>query len=148
MVTGGLSGRGSRGLYDRFRGRLVWPIRDTTGDTVGFGARRLFDDDRIAAKYLNTSETPIYKKSQVLYGLDAAKKAISTERRAIVVEGYTDVMACPPVRRRGRGRHLRHGLRHRAHQDPAPDHARRDRRPARPASSSPSTATPPARRPR
>ena len=93
VVTGGLSGRGSRGLYDRFRGRLVWPIRDTTGDTVGFGARRLFDDDRIAAKYLNTSETPIYKKSQVLYGLDAAKKAISTERRAIVVEGYTDVMA-------------------------------------------------------
>ena len=93
IVTGGLSGRGSRGLYDRFRGRLVWPIRDTTGDTVGFGARRLFDDDRIAAKYLNTSETPIYKKSQVLYGLDAAKKAISTERRAVVVEGYTDVMA-------------------------------------------------------
>ena len=93
VVTGGLSGRGSRGLYDRFRGRLMWPIRDTTGDTVGFGARRLFDDDRIAAKYLNTSETPIYKKSSVLYGLDAAKKAISTERRAVVVEGYTDVMA-------------------------------------------------------
>ncbi|MEO5608347.1 MAG: DNA primase, partial [Ornithinibacter sp.] len=93
MVGGGLSGRGSRGLYDRFRGRLVWPIRDTTGDTVGFGARRLFDDDRIAAKYLNTSETPIYKKSTVLYGLDAAKKAISTGRRAVVVEGYTDVMA-------------------------------------------------------
>ncbi len=93
MVGGGLSGRGSRGLYDRFRGRLVWPIRDTTGDTVGFGARRLFDDDRIAAKYLNTSETPIYKKSSVLYGLDAAKKAISTGRRAVVVEGYTDVMA-------------------------------------------------------
>ena len=93
MVGGGLSGRGSRGLYDRFRGRLVWPIRDTTGDTVGFGARRLYDDDRIAAKYLNTSETPIYKKSTVLYGLDAAKKAISTGRRAVVVEGYTDVMA-------------------------------------------------------
>ena len=93
MVTGGLSGRGSRGLYDRFRGRLVWPIRDTTGDTVGFGARRVLDDDRIAAKYLNTSETPIYKKSQVLYGLDSAKKAIATERQAVVVEGYTDVMA-------------------------------------------------------
>ena len=93
MVTGGLSGRGSRGLYDRFRGRLVWPIRDTTGDTVGFGARRILDDDRIAAKYLNTSETPIYKKSQVLYGLDSAKKAIATERQAVVVEGYTDVMA-------------------------------------------------------
>ncbi len=93
LVTGGLCGRGSRGLYDRFRGRLVWPIRDTTGDTVGFGARRLFDADRIAAKYLNTSETPIYRKSQVLYGLDLAKKAISADRRAVVVEGYTDVMA-------------------------------------------------------
>ena len=94
LVVGGLSGRGSRGVYDRFRGRLVWPIRDITGDTVGFGARRLFDDDRIAAKYLNTSETPIYRKSTVLYGLDLAKKAIAGERRAVVVEGYTDVMAC------------------------------------------------------
>ena len=94
LVTGGLAGRGSRGLYDRFRGRLVWPIRDITGDTVGFGARRIFPDDRIEAKYLNTSETPIYKKSSVLYGLDAAKKAISAQRVAVVVEGYTDVMAC------------------------------------------------------
>ena len=94
MVTGGLAGRGSRGLYDRFRGRLVWPIRDITGDTVGFGARRLFDDDRIEAKYLNTAETPIYKKSSVLYGLDLAKKPISQNRQAVVVEGYTDVMAC------------------------------------------------------
>jgi DNA primase len=65
------------GLYDRFRGRLMWPIRDTSGDTIGFGARRIFDDDRIEAKYLNTTETPIYKKSTVLYGLDLAKKAIS-----------------------------------------------------------------------
>ena len=94
IVTGGLGGRGSRGLYDRFRGRLVWPIRDITGDTVGFGARRIFDDDRIEAKYLNTSETPIYKKSTVLYGLDLAKKKIAAERTAVVVEGYTDVMAC------------------------------------------------------
>lgn len=94
IVLGGLCGRGSRGVYDRFRGRLVWPIRDITGDTVGFGARRLFDDDRIAAKYLNTSETPIYKKSTVLYGLDAAKKSIAGERKAVIVEGYTDVMAC------------------------------------------------------
>src|SRR3954470_11845786 len=94
LVTGGIAGRGSRGLYDRFRGRLVWPIRDITGDTVGFGARRIFDDDRIDAKYLNTSETPIYKKSTVLYGLDLAKKKISQGRRAVVVEGYTDVMAC------------------------------------------------------
>jgi DNA primase len=94
LVVGGLAGRGSRGLYDRFRGRLVWPIRDITGDTVGFGARRIFDNDRIEAKYLNTSETPIYKKSTVLYGLDLAKKKISSTRQAVVVEGYTDVMAC------------------------------------------------------
>src|SRR6478735_826835 len=94
LVTGGIAGRGSRGLYDRFRGRLVWPIREITGDTVGFGARRIFDDDRIEAKYLNTSETPIYKKSTVLYGLDLAKKKISQGRQAVVVEGYTDVMAC------------------------------------------------------
>ena len=93
IVAGGLASRG-RGLYDRFRGRLMWPIRDITGDVVGFGARRLFDDDRIEAKYLNTSETTIYKKSSVLYGLDLAKKAIARDREAVVVEGYTDVMAC------------------------------------------------------
>jgi DNA primase len=93
IVSGGLASRG-RGLYDRFRGRLMWPIRDITGDVVGFGARRLFDDDRIEAKYLNTSETAIYKKSLVLYGLDFAKKAIARDRQAVVVEGYTDVMAC------------------------------------------------------
>ncbi|MGN6299890.1 MAG: DNA primase [Angustibacter sp.] len=94
IVLAGLAGRGSRGPYDRFRGRLMWPIHDITGDCVGFGARRLYDDDRIEAKYLNTSETPLFKKSQVLYGLDLAKKAIATSRRAVVVEGYTDVMAC------------------------------------------------------
>ncbi len=93
LVVGGLAGRGSRGLYDRFRGRLVWPIRDITGDVLGFGARRLFDDDRIEAKYLNTAETPLYRKSSVLYGLDAARKAMARERTAVVVEGYTDVMA-------------------------------------------------------
>ncbi|NYJ74278.1 DNA primase [Allobranchiibius huperziae] len=92
VVLAGLVGRG-RGLYDRFRGRLVWPIHDITGDPVGFGARRIFDDDRIEAKYLNTAETPIYKKTQVLYGLDLAKKAIARDRKAVIVEGYTDVMA-------------------------------------------------------
>jgi DNA primase len=94
VVLAGLVGRGQRGPYDRFRGRVMWPIHDITGDCVGFGARRLFDDDRIEAKYLNTSETPLFKKSQVLYGLDLAKKAVSTQRQAVVVEGYTDVMAC------------------------------------------------------
>jgi DNA primase len=94
IVAAGLAGRGPRGLYDRFRGRLVWPIRDVAGDVVGFGARRLFDDDRIEAKYLNTPETVLYKKSQVLYGLDLAKKEIARSRQVVVVEGYTDVMAC------------------------------------------------------
>lgn len=93
LVVSGLAGRGQRGLYDRFRGRLMWPIRNAAADTVGFGARRLFDDDRIEAKYLNTAETPIYKKSQVLYGLDLARKAMAKQRQAVVVEGYTDVMA-------------------------------------------------------
>jgi DNA primase len=94
LVASGLAARGQRGLYDRFRGRLVWPIRDLAGDVVGFGARRLFDDDRIEAKYLNTPETVLYKKSQVLYGLDLAKKEIARTRQVVVVEGYTDVMAC------------------------------------------------------
>ncbi len=93
MVASGLVGEG-RGLYDRFRGRLMWPIRDTSGDTIGFGARRIFDDDRIEAKYLNTPETSIYKKSQVLYGIDLARREIRTSSQAVIVEGYTDVMAC------------------------------------------------------
>ncbi|MBV7363893.1 DNA primase [Actinomycetaceae bacterium TAE3-ERU4] len=92
LAVSGLFSTGSRGIYDRFRGRLMWPIRDITGATVGFGARRLGDDDK-GPKYLNTPETPIYKKSQVLYGLDLAKKSISTEKEVVVVEGYTDVMA-------------------------------------------------------
>ncbi|MDQ1293888.1 MAG: primase [Actinomycetota bacterium] len=94
LLSSGLAGRGQRGLYDRFRGRLVWPIRDVTGDVVGFGARRLFEDDRIEAKYLNTPETSIYRKSQVLYGVDLAKRQIARKRQVVVVEGYTDVMAC------------------------------------------------------
>ncbi|MGI9085467.1 MAG: DNA primase [Aeromicrobium sp.] len=94
LLVGGLASRGQRGLYDRFRGRLLWPIREMTGEIIGFGARRMFDDDRVEAKYLNTSETPIYKKSQVLYGLDLARRHISSASQAVVVEGYTDVMAC------------------------------------------------------
>lgn len=93
LSASGLVSQGDRGVYDRFRGRLVWPIRDVTGQTVGFGARRLLDDDK-GPKYLNTPETAVYHKSQVLYGLDLAKRDISKSHRVVVVEGYTDVMAC------------------------------------------------------
>ncbi|MCY1158413.1 MAG: primase, partial [Citricoccus sp.] len=88
----GLFSEGQRGIYDRFRGRLVWPIRDMTGATIGFGARKLFEDDP-GPKYLNTPETQLYKKSQVLYGIDAAKRNVARKRQLVVVEGYTDVMA-------------------------------------------------------
>ena len=95
LVTAGLARQSSRGtLIDRFHRRLLWPIRDISGDVVGFGARRLFPDDPIEAKYLNTPETPLYKKSQMLYGVDLAKRDIARRRQAVIVEGYTDVMAC------------------------------------------------------
>jgi DNA primase len=85
---------GQRGPIDRFRNRLTWPIKDITGDVVGFGCRKLASDEEDQGpKYLNTPETPIYKKSQVLYGLDVAKKEIAKKRQAVIVEGYTDVMA-------------------------------------------------------
>src|SRR5690554_5101493 len=93
LLASGVVGKGDRGIYDRFRGRLIWPIRDVTGQTLGFGARRLLDDDT-GPKYLNTPETAVYHKSQVLYGLDLAKRDISRGKQVVVVEGYTDVMAC------------------------------------------------------
>ncbi|MGW5348400.1 DNA primase [Streptomyces sp. NPDC004050] len=94
LITSGLSQDSRSGKpIDRFRGRLMWPIRDISGEVVGFGARKLREDDN-GPKYLNTPETPIYKKSQVLYGIDLAKKEIARTSRAVVVEGYTDVMAC------------------------------------------------------
>ena len=93
LEAAGLVSRGDRGIYDRFRGRLIWPIRDVTGATIGFGARRLRDDDQ-GPKYLNTAETSVYHKAKALYGIDLAKRAISKDRRVVVVEGYTDVMAC------------------------------------------------------
>ncbi|MEU6367056.1 DNA primase [Streptomyces sp. NPDC046931] len=93
LILSGLSQEGRRGPIDRFRGRLMWPIRDIGGDVVGFGARKLYEADT-GPKYLNTPETAIYKKSQVLYGIDLAKKEIAKASRAVVVEGYTDVMAC------------------------------------------------------
>jgi DNA primase len=93
LTAAGLVAQGNRGVYDRFRGRLIWPIADLSGDVVGFGARKLFDDDD-GPKYLNTPETPLYKKSQVLYGLHLARRDIAKNQRAVIVEGYTDVMAC------------------------------------------------------
>ncbi len=93
LYKAGLARQGQRGPIDQFHRRLLWTIRDAAGDVVGFGARRLFDDDRIEAKYVNTAETPLFKKSQMLYGLDLAKREIAKHRRAVVVEGYTDVMA-------------------------------------------------------
>ena len=94
LELAGLSKMGERGPLDKFRNRLTWPIRDISGDVVGFGARKLAsDEDDQGPKYLNTSETPIYKKSQVLYGLDMAKKEIAKKRQVVIVEGYTDVMA-------------------------------------------------------
>jgi DNA primase len=94
LVTAGLAKPARSGsLIDRFRRRLIWPIRDLAGDIIGFGARRLFEDDD-GPKYLNTPETPLYKKSHVLYGVDRAKREIAKQGRAVIVEGYTDVMAC------------------------------------------------------
>ena len=93
LVTSGLATKSDRGAYDKFRGRLIWPIRDSTSQVIGFGARKLFDDDQ-GPKYLNTSDTLVYHKSSVLYGIDLAKKDISKQQRVVVVEGYTDVMAC------------------------------------------------------
>lgn len=93
IMLGGLASQGRRGLYDKFRNRLVWPVREASGEVVGFGARRL-DPQDTGPKYLNTQETPIFKKSSLLYGLDLARREISRHGQAIVVEGYTDVMAC------------------------------------------------------
>lgn len=93
LVQAALVTKGDKGTYDKFRGRLIWPIRDSTGQTIGFGARKLFDDDN-GPKYLNTSDTLVYHKSQVLYGIDLAKKDIAKKQQVVVVEGYTDVMAC------------------------------------------------------
>lgn len=78
---------------DFFTGRVLWPIRDSAQSVLGFGARRIYDDDRLPAKYINTPESPVYKKSHVLYGLDLARREIGRKSQAVIVEGYTDVMA-------------------------------------------------------
>ncbi|OBF76716.1 DNA primase [Mycobacterium sp. 852002-51613_SCH5001154] len=93
LEAAGLSRQGRRGPIDRFHRRLLWPIRSAAGEVIGFGARRLFDDDPMEAKYINTPETLLYKKSSVMFGIDLAKRDIAKGHQAVVVEGYTDVMA-------------------------------------------------------
>jgi DNA primase len=93
LIKAGLARKGQRGPIDMFRGRLMWPVRDLTGETIAFGARKLDANDD-SPKYLNTPETPLFKKGQVLYGADLAKREIAKLRQAVIVEGYTDVMAC------------------------------------------------------
>lgn len=93
LITAGLVMASDKGGYDRFRGRVLWPIKDANSQVLGFGARKLYEDDQ-GPKYLNTPETPVYHKGSVLYGLDSARKAIVKSREIVVVEGYTDVMAC------------------------------------------------------
>nr|WP_303792289.1 DNA primase [Bifidobacterium catenulatum] len=93
MLDAGLARQGQHGVYDYFRGRVTWPIRDSTGRTLGFGARKLYEGDSIGAKYINTPDTTLYRKNQVLYGIDVAKAAIVKKRQVVIVEGYTDVMA-------------------------------------------------------
>jgi DNA primase len=93
LEAAGLSRQGRRGPMDRFHRRLLWPIRSSAGEVIGFGARRLFDDDPMEAKYINTPETLLYKKSAVMFGIDLAKRDIAKGHQAVVVEGYTDVMA-------------------------------------------------------
>ena len=92
LMAGGLARPGAR-ARDMFHGRLMWPIRDLSGDVIAFGARKLDPNDD-GPKYLNTPETPLFRKSTVLYGADLAKREISHRRQAVIVEGYTDVMAC------------------------------------------------------
>ena len=93
LIQGGLAAQGRRGAYDRFRNRLLWPVREVTGEVVGFGARKL-DPAEDGPKYLNSPESPIFHKGRLLYGLDMAKRDISSRSEAVIVEGYTDVMAC------------------------------------------------------
>lgn len=93
LIESTLVRSGDRGIYDFYRGRLMWPIRDATGAVIGFGARKLLETDK-GPKYYNSSDSPVYHKNKVLYGIDLAKAAIGKKKQVVVVEGYTDVMAC------------------------------------------------------
>ncbi len=98
MLDGGLARRGRHGVYDVFRGRLMFPIHDVRGDPIGFGGRLVDDVDRDStnnpdAKYVNSAESIVYHKANVLFALDRARKTIDAEGMAVIVEGYTDVIA-------------------------------------------------------
>jgi len=98
MIDAGLSRRGPKGIYDVFRSRLMFPIHDLRGDSVGFGGRKIDDIDRNStnnpdAKYVNSADSVVYHKAQLLFGLDRARREISDDAPAVVVEGYTDVIA-------------------------------------------------------
>jgi DNA primase len=98
LADAGLARKGRHGMYDVFRGRLMFPIHDLRGDPIGFGARNLDEVDRSQtnnpdAKYVNSAESIVYQKSRVLFGLDRARQAIDADHPAVIVEGYTDVIA-------------------------------------------------------
>ena len=98
IIDAGLGRRGRHGLFDFFRGRLMFPIHDLRGDPIGFGARKIDEVDRKQtnnpdAKYVNSADSPVYQKSRVLFGLDRARKPMADGRPGVVVEGYTDVIA-------------------------------------------------------
>ena len=98
LIDAGLSRRGRQGLYDVFRGRLMFPINDLRGDPIGFGARKVDgvgpeSTNNPDAKYVNSAESMVYRKARVLFGLDRARRHISDDSPAVVVEGYTDVIA-------------------------------------------------------
>lgn len=98
MIDAGLARRGRHGLYDVFRGRLMFPIHDVRGDSIGFGGRRIEEVDPQStnnpnAKYVNSADSVVYHKANVLFGLDRARQALGADDQAVVVEGYTDVIA-------------------------------------------------------
>ena len=98
LSDAGLARRGRHGMYDVFRGRLMFPIHDLRGDPIGFGARKIDEIERNLvnnpdAKYVNSADSVVYQKSRVLYALDRARQGLGADEPAVVVEGYTDVIA-------------------------------------------------------